>query len=150
MVDLAHINEKGFWNAAEISSAPLVVSHAGVHALCPSTRNLTDKQLDAIGRSGGVVGINFHVGFLRKDGRLEPETPISQIVHHIDYVADRIGIEHVALGSDFDGAIMPQELGDAAGMPKLIDHLRDKGYDTDALRKITHGNWVRVLGQTWR
>ncbi len=150
LVDLAHINEKGFWNAAEISEAPLVVTHAGVHALCPSTRNLTDKQLDAVGETGGVIGINFHVGFLRKDGLLDPETPLSRIVDHVDYVAQRIGIEHVALGSDFDGAIMPLELGDVTGMPKLIALLRDKGYGDEALRKVTHENWLRVLRQTWK
>ncbi len=150
MIDLAHINEKGFWDTARLTAAPLVVTHAGVHALCPSTRNLTDKQLDAVGESGGVIGINFHVGFLRQDGLLKADTPISEIVRHIDYVARRIGIEHVALGSDFDGAIMPQELGDAAGMPKLIKCLRDTGYDNDALRKVTHENWVRVLGKTWK
>jgi membrane dipeptidase len=150
MVDLAHINAKGFWDTVEITAAPLVVTHAGVHALCPSTRNLTDKQLDAVGDSGGVLGINFHVGFLREDGLLKADTPVSQIVRHIDYVAQRIGIEHVALGSDFDGAIMPLELGDAAGMPKLINCLRDKGYDNEALRKVTHENWVRVLGKTWK
>ena len=150
MIDLAHINEKGFWDTAGITAAPLVVTHAGVHALCPSTRNLTDKQLDAVGESGGVLGINFHVGFLREDGLLKAETPIAQIVRHVDYVAQRIGIEHVALGSDFDGAIMPLELGDAAGMPKLINCLRDSGYDNDALRKVTHENWVRVLGETWK
>ena len=149
MIDLAHINEKGFWNTAEISEAPLVATHAGVHALCPSTRNLTDKQLDAIGESGGVIGINFHVGFLREDGLLQPETPVSRIVDHIDYVARRIGIEHVALGSDFDGAIMPSKLGDVAGMPKLIQCLRDRGYNDEALRKVTHENWVRVLRRTW-
>ena len=150
LVDLAHINAKGFWDTAGITAAPLVVTHAGVHALCPSTRNLTDKQLDAVGDSGGVLGINFHVGFLREDGLLKADTPVSQIVRHIDYVAQRIGIEHVALGSDFDGAIMPLELGDAAGMPKLIKCLRDKGYDNEALRKVTHENWVRVLGETWK
>ena len=150
LVDLAHINEKGFWDTAGITAAPLVVTHAGVHALCPSTRNLTDKQLDAIGESGGVLGINFHVGFLRADGLLKADTPIAEIVRHIDYVAQRIGIEHVALGSDFDGAIMPSELGDVAGMPKLIQCLRDKGYDDEALRKVTHENWVRVLRRTWK
>jgi membrane dipeptidase len=150
MIDLAHINEKGFWDTAGTTAAPLVVTHAGVHSLCPSTRNLTDKQLDAVGESGGVIGINFHVGFLREDGFLKAETPISAIVRHIDYVAQRIGIEHVALGSDFDGAIMPLELGDAAGMPKLIKCLRDTGYDNEALRKVTHENWVRVLEQTWK
>ena len=150
LIDLAHINEQGFWDTAGISHAPLVVTHAGAHARCPSTRNLTDKQLDAIKESGGVVGVNFHVGFLREDGRREPDTPLSEIVRHIDYIAGRIGIEHVAFGSDFDGAIMPLDLGDVAGMPKLLSTLRDHGYDEDALRKITHENWIRVLRKTWK
>jgi membrane dipeptidase len=150
MVDLAHINEKGFWDAAGITDAPLVVTHAGVHALCPSTRNLTDRQLDAVGESGGVVGVNFHVGFLRRDGRQDPDTPLAEIVRHIDYIAGRIGIDHVALGSDFDGAVMPRELGDVTGLPKLIDALRDHGYDRENLEKVCFRNWVRVLGNTWK
>ena len=151
LVDLAHINEKGFWDTAAITAAPLVVTHAGAHALCPSTRNLTDKQLDAVGESGGVIGINFHVGFLREDGLLDASsTPVSRIADHIDYVARRIGIEHVALGSDFDGAIMPTELGDVAGMPRLVKCLRDRGYDPPALRKVTHENWIRVLEKSWK
>ncbi len=150
LIDLAHITEQGFWDTAGISHAPLIVTHAGVHALCPSTRNLTDKQLDAIKESDGVVGVNFHVGFLREDGRLEPDTPLSQIVRHIDYIAQRIGIEHVAFGSDFDGAIMPLELADVTGMPKLLNTLRNSGYDNGALRKLTHENWVRVLRKTWK
>ncbi len=150
LIDLAHITEKGFWDTAGISHAPLIATHAGAHALCPSTRNLTDKQLDAIRETDGIVGVNFHVGFLRKDGRLEPDTPLSEIVRHIDYIARRIGIGHVAFGSDFDGAVMPLDLGDVAGMPKLLDSLRDHGYDEDALRKITHENWIRVLRKTWK
>ena len=150
LIDLAHITEQGFWDTAAISHAPLAVTHTAAHALCPSTRNLTDKQLDAIKDSDGVVGVNFHVGFLREDGRREPNTPLSEIVRHIDYIAGRIGIEHVAFGSDFDGAIMPLELGDVAGLPKLLKALRDHGYDEDALRKITHANWLRVLRKTWK
>lgn len=150
MIDLAHINAKGFLDAAEITDAPLVVTHAGVHALCPSTRNLTDEQLDAVGASRGVVGINFHVGFLRRDGLLEPDTPLKEIANHIDYVARRIGIDHVALGSDFDGAVMPRELGDVAAMPKLVNILRDQGFDNESLHKITHANWERVLRETWK
>jgi membrane dipeptidase len=150
VIDLAHINEKGFWDAAEITDAPLVVTHAGVHALCPATRNLTDKQLDAVDESKGVVGINFHVGFLRKDGLLDPDTPLKEIATHINYIAQRNGIEHVALGSDFDGAIMPQELGDVAGMPKLVRILREQGFDDDSLHKIAHENWERVLRETWK
>ena len=150
LIDLAHISEQGFWDTAGISRAPLAVTHTGAHALCSSTRNLTDKQLDAIKASGGVLGVNFHVGFLRQDGRREPNTPLTEIVRHIDYIAQRIGVEHVAFGSDFDGAIMPSDLGDVAGMPKLLHSLRDHGYDEDALRKITHENWIRVLRKTWK
>jgi len=149
-IDLAHITEQGFWDTAALSRTPLVVTHTGAHALCPSTRNLTDKQLDAVKESDGVVGVNFHVGFLRRDGRRDPNTPLSEIVRHIDYIARRIGIEHVAFGSDFDGAIMPLDLGDVSGMPKLLQALRDHGYDDDALRKIAHQNWLRVLRESWK
>ena len=150
MIDLSHINEKGFWDVANLSDAPLVVTHAGAWELCQSTRNLTDKQLDAIGESKGVVGVNFHVAFLRADGRLEPETPLTEIVRHIDYIADRIGIDHVALGSDFDGATMPLELGDVSGIPKLLASLQQHGYDDKSLRKLASENWIRLLGQTWK
>lgn len=150
MLDVSHLNEKGFWDVAKFSDAPLVATHSGVHALCPSTRNLTDKQLDAIGASGGVVGINFHVAFLRPDGRLEETTPLQEIVRHITYVAERIGIDHVALGSDFDGGTMPRELGDVAGLPKLIRALRESGCDEDALGKVASANWLRVFGRTWK
>ena len=149
LLDVSHLNEKGFWDIEKRSKAPLVATHAGAHALCPSTRNLTDRQLDAIGTSAGVVGVNFHVAFLRQDGRLE-DAPITEIVRHIDYIADRIGIGHVALGSDFDGATMPQELGDVAGLPKLLDALRSNGYDDRALEKIAYKNWIRVLSETWK
>ena len=109
-----------------------------------TSRNLTDGQLDAIGETDGVVGINFHVGFLRDDGKPDPDMPLSVLVRHIDYAVDRIGIDHVALGSDFDGAVMSQYLGDVAGLPNLIAELQGAGYDDDALRKITHQNWVQI------
>jgi membrane dipeptidase len=149
LVDLSHLNEKGFWDVARLSNAPLVATHSGAHALCPSTRNLTDAQLDAIGETGGLVGVNFHVGFLRTDGQEDVETPIADIVRHIDHVAGRIGIEHVALGSDFDGATMPRELGDVTGLPRLVTALRARGYGEVDLAKITHQNWLRIFRQTW-
>jgi len=150
MVDLSHLNEQGFWDVARLSDAPLVATHSCVHAICPSPRNLTDKQLDAIGESDGIVGINFYVGFLREDGKHDTDTPLTEIARHIDYIAQRIGIDHVAFGSDFDGATIPDELGDVTGMPKLVEALRERGYDDAALRKIAHENWLRVLRQTWR
>ncbi|HUJ55916.1 MAG TPA: dipeptidase [Gaiellaceae bacterium] len=149
LVDLSHLNEAGFWDVAGLSDAPLVATHSNAHALCPSSRNLTDEQLDAIGASGGVVGVNFAVSFLREDGAAEAATPLSEIVRHARYIADRIGIDHVAFGSDFDGALMPDELGGIAGFPKLLDALGADGFDEDAVAKIAHGNWLRVLGETW-
>jgi membrane dipeptidase len=148
LVDVSHLNEKGFWDVERVSDKPMVATHSGVHALCPSTRNLTDKQLDAIGASGGIVGVNFHVAFLRSDGRLDEKTPIAEIIRHIDYIIKHIGIDHVGFGSDFDGATMPEELGDVAGLPKLIQALRDHGFDDGALEKITHKNWLRVIKDT--
>jgi membrane dipeptidase len=150
LIDLSHLNEKGFWDVARNSRAPLVATHSCAHALCPATRNLTDSQLDAIGESGGLVGINFHVAFLRADGQHDPETPLADIIRHVDYVATRIGVEHVAFGSDFDGATMPRELGDVTGVPKLVATLRNHGYGEVDLAKITHLNWLRVLRQTWK
>jgi membrane dipeptidase len=107
--------------------------------------------LDAIRASGGMVGVNFHVGFLRADGKRDgATTPLTEIVRHIDYMVEHMGIDHVALGSDFDGATMPGDLRDVAGLPKLMDALRSAGYDESARRQIAYGNWLRVLGQTWR
>jgi membrane dipeptidase len=150
LVDCSHLNEAGFWDVARLSNAPLVATHSNAHALCPASRNLTDAQLDAIAASGGIVGVNFAVSFLREDGWNVPDdTPITEIVRHVDYLADRMGIDHVAFGSDFDGTEIPAELGDAAGLPKLLDALRAHGFGDDALAKITHRNWLRVLDATW-
>lgn len=150
MIDLAHINEKGFWDVAGVSDAPLVVSHAGVHAICPSTRNLTDEQIDAIGKSNGLIGIIFEPSNTRSDGQPDLDTPLTEIVRHIDYVVARTGVDHVAFGSDFDGAEMPQELHDVTGLPKLIQALRDRGYDGDSLQRIAYQNWFRVLRDSWK
>ncbi|MDQ2808466.1 MAG: dipeptidase [Chloroflexota bacterium] len=150
LIDLSHLNEQGFWDVAALSAAPLVATHANAHTLCPSTRNLTDRQLDAIRASDGMVGLNFSVCDLRADGYNEADTPLTTLVAHIDYLVARLGIDRVGFGSDFDGTLIPTEMGDVRGLPKLIQALRDHGYDADALRKLAHANWLRVLSQTWR
>lgn len=150
MIDLSHLNESGFWDVARLSQAPLVATHSAAYRLCPSSRNLTDEQLVAIAKSDGIVGINFHKGFLREDGDFKAETSLTEIARHVDYVTETIGIDHVAFGSDFDGAKMPEDLGDAAGLTKLMAVLSAKGYDDQALRKIAHENWLRVLKNTWK
>ncbi|MDF8358022.1 dipeptidase [Ensifer adhaerens] len=149
MLDLSHMNEQGFWDIAALSQAPLVASHSNVHALCPHSRNLTDRQLDAIRDTGGLAGINFGVLFLRADGTRNTDTPLSLLVDHIDYIVERIGIDHVALGSDFDGTAIPAAMRSAADLPLLVDLLRTRGYDDAALAKICHGNWIRVLETSW-
>ncbi len=150
MVDLSHITEQGFWDVAAVSDAPLVATHSNAHAITPLTRNLTDKQLDAIKETDGMVGLNFGVAFLREDGHNDPDTPLTSMVRHIDYLVERVGIDRVGFGSDFDGTSVPAELKDAAGLQKLIAALRSAGYDDAALRKIGHENWLRVLRKTWK
>ena len=150
MLDLSHLNEQGFWDVVELSDAPLVATHSNAHTLCPTTRNLTDKQLDAIKDSEGIVGLNFAVTDLRNDGWNDADTPLDVVVRHIDYLVEHLGINCVGLGTDFDGATIPQEIRDVTGLPKLITALRESGYDDVALRKLAYENWVRVLGKTWK
>lgn len=149
MVDLSHMNEQGFWDIAALSDAPLVASHSNAHVLCQQSRNLTDRQLDAIRDTGGLVGLNFGVGFLREDGRRDPETNLNELVRHADYIAERIGIEHLAFGSDFDGTTIPAALQSAADLQRVIDTFRKHGYDDASIVKIAHGNWIDVLERTW-
>src|SRR5215211_2789116 len=144
LVDVSHLNEQGFWDVAELSDRPLVASHSGAHVLCASPRNLTDVQLRAIGERRGIVGINFHVGFLRADGAENPDTPLALIVEHVAHVAQVAGPECVGLGSDFDGATMPAALGDVTGLPALLDALRGAGFSEAELEGIAWRNWRRV------
>lgn len=149
MVDLSHLNEKGFWEVAKLSTAPLVASHSNAHALCATSRNLTDRQLAAVRESGGLVGLNFACAFLREDGRDDPDTPLETLARHLDHLAERLGIEGVALGSDFDGCTVPAPIADVAGLPRLFDLLRARGWDEPALRRLAHENWLSVLERTW-
>jgi membrane dipeptidase len=150
LVDLSHLNEAGFWDVARIEAGPLVASHSGAHALCAASRNLTDAQIDAIAASGGLAGVVFATPFLRPDFADDPDTPIGLIVEHVRHVADRVGIEHVALGSDFDGATIPAALGDVRGLPKLVAALEDEGFGEEEIAAICWHNWRRVLDAWWR
>lgn len=149
MIDMSHLNEAGFWDVQKLSSAPLVATHSNVHALSNTPRNLTDKQLDAIAESKGVVGLNYAVGFLREDGdQHNPDTPIERMLVHLDYLLNKLGEDGVALGSDFDGCTLPKDIGSAAGNAKLIDAMRQHGYGEDLIEKIAHKNWLSLLERT--
>jgi membrane dipeptidase len=148
--DLAHMNEAGFWDAAALEAGPLVVSHAGCHAICPNSRCLTDAQIDAVGATGGLVGIVYAPAFLRPDGKNEPATtPLDLIVRHARHVADRIGVEHVALGSDFDGTEVPDALGDVTGVPLLLEEFSKHGFTAEEIDAIAWSNWRRTLARCW-
>lgn len=149
MVDLSHMTEKGFWDVYAVSNKPLVATHSNVYALTNSARNLTDDQLKVIRDTDGMVGLNFAVSFLREDGQANLDTPLTRMVDHIDYLVDKLGIDRVGFGSDFDGARIPKEIKDVTGLPKLVAALRKRGYDQKALEKICYKNWLRVLALTW-
>lgn len=150
VIDLSHLNAAGFRDVAELSEAPLVASHSNAFAVCPVSRNLTDDQLDAIAQSGGLVGINFCAAFLRADGLDDLDTPLADVVAHARYLADRMGVEHVAIGSDFDGAGVPRSIGDAAGAARLFEALDEAGFSSDDIERIALSNWLRVFRQTWK
>ena len=149
MIDVSHLNEQGFWDVARITEAPIVATHSCAYALCPVPRNLTDKQLDAIRESDGMVGVNFSVSFLSEEGDADRDT-LEPLVRHIDYLVERLGIDRVGLGSDFDGTRVPAAIGDVTGLTRLIEALRRRGYEEESLNKITNTNWRRVLKRTWR
>jgi membrane dipeptidase len=148
LVDLSHITEKGFWDVARLSRAPLVATHSNAHALCPSPRNLTDRQLAAIRDSQGMVGLNFATCFLRPDGNMIADTQVELMVRQLDYLIEKLGEDHVGFGSDFDGATVPAKIGSAAGLPVLIEALRRGGYSEPLLKKLGTANWLRVLERT--
>jgi membrane dipeptidase len=149
LIDLSHLNERGFWDVAELSTAPLVATHSNAHAVSPHSRNLTDRQLAAIRQTGGLVGVNFATAFLRPDGRHDKNTPIDLIVRHVDHLLEHLGEDGVGLGSDFDGAVIPAELGDAAGLQILVQALHKHGFGKPLIEKLCFRNWLRVLGRTW-
>ena len=150
MLDVSHMTEAGFWDLAGLTDAPIVATHSNVHAICPNARNLTDKQLDAIAESDGMVGLNFATAFLRADGQMVAEAPLSLMMAHLDHLIGRLGEDRVGLGSDFDGAVVPEAIGDIAGLPVLRQAMADHGYGAELIEKICWRNWIRVLDKTWR
>ncbi|GAB5511732.1 MAG: dipeptidase [Hyphomicrobiales bacterium] len=150
LIDLSHLNEAGFWDVARRSDAPLVATHSNAHALCPHSRNLTDRQLDAIAESDGMVGLNYAAALLRADGQMRSDIPLSTMLEHLDHLIGRLGEDRVGLGSDFDGAVVPAPIGDVAGLPALVDAMYAHGYGETLVTKICRGNWMRVLDKTWK
>ena len=136
-------------DVAAISDAPLVATHSNAHAVTPSTRNLTDRQLRQIADSGGIVGLNYATVFLDPNGRQRPFAGWDPVLRHVDHLLSILGEDHLGLGSDFDGATVPADIGDVAGNPRLLDALRGHGFGEELVEKIAWKNWLSVLSRTW-
>lgn len=147
-VDLSHLNEKGFRDVAGLSDAPLVATHSNVHAICASSRNLTEWQLGAIRDSKGMVGLNFATLFLNPKGPTANGADLDMMVRHVDALLEALGEDGVGLGSDFDGAPIPSEIGDVSGLPRLIEAFEKRGYGQELIEKIGWKNWVNLLERT--
>ena len=149
MIDLSHLNERGFDDVARISTKPLVATHSNAHAVTPSSRNLTDRQLAIIKESKGMVGLNFATCFLSTDGRQVPDIGWEPMIRHLDHLITHLGEDHVGFGSDFDGATVPSVMADVTGLPAFQDALTAHGYNQALMQKLCSENWLNVLRRTW-
>jgi membrane dipeptidase len=171
LVDVSHVSEATFADAVAASSRPVVASHSSARALADHPRNLTDDQLRAVARNGGVVAVNFYAAFLdaryfaAKDS-LEralgdaarprvhalPRPSLSVLIDHIDHIARVAGKDHVGLGSDFDGVggLLPEGMEDVTRLPRIVQALLDRGWSDDDVRKFLGGNLLRVMEASLR
>jgi len=143
IVDVSHLSPAAFWDVLSSTRGPIVATHSDAWAIRPHYRNLTDEQLRALAARGGVVGINFYPEFLGA-------ATLEQVVKHIDHMVRVMGIDHVALGSDFDGIDkVPRGLEDVSRLPNLTRALLAAGYTPEQVRKILGGNALRVFRNVW-
>tara|TARA_B100001123_G_C15233081_1_gene995972 strand:- start:433 stop:1488 length:1056 start_codon:yes stop_codon:yes gene_type:complete len=145
LIDLSHLNERGFWDVANLSSRPLIATHSNSHEFCEHSRNLTNYQLKAIKESKGIVGINFATAFLRPDGRMISDTSLDLILKHADHLIEHLGEEGVAIGSDFDGAVVPDKIKDLSGINLLKQRMYESNYGKEIIEKIFFKNWINFL-----
>ena len=144
VVDVSHLSEKSFWDVLEATCGPVVATHSNAAGLTPHVRNLTDEQLRALARRGGVVGVNYYPAFTGGP-------TLNHVLAHIDYLVKIVGADHVALGSDFDGFTQTVDgLEDVSRLPNLTAGLLARGYSRDDIKKVLGGNALRVFREVWR
>ena len=146
MVDLSHAAEKSFYDALDISQTPIVCSHSNCRALCDHPRNLTDDQLRALAQRGGLCHITLYGGFLRASG----EATVMDALNHLEHAIELMGIDHVGLGTDFDGDGGVRGLADASELINFTLHLMRRKYSERDIERIWGGNWIRLMGQVQR
>jgi len=155
MVDISHVADKTFWDALEVSRAPLLASHSSCRALSGHPRNMTDDMIKALGAKGGVIMINYATTFLSNElyeatqnnvpAAERPRVSWEKIVDHIDHAVKLVGAAHVGLGSDFDGTTVPDGMDDVSKLPKITAALRQKGYAEQDVRNILGENILRLM-----
>lgn len=144
VVDVSHLSEKSFWDVLKATRGPVVATHSNAFGLTNHVRNLTDEQLRALARRRGVVGVNFYPAFTGG-------ATVDHVLAHIDYLVKVMGVNHIALGSDFDGFTQNVAgLEDVSRLPNLTAGLLARGYSRDAVKKILGGNALRVFKQVWK
>jgi membrane dipeptidase len=147
LIDIAHTGIKTIWDILATTKNPIIDTHAGVRALNNNSRNLNDAQIDSIANRGGVIGVVFYPSFLSPKGKATIDT----VIRHIDYIKNRVGIDYVALGSDWDGIeSTPVGLEDVSKLPNLTAALLRHGYSIPDVMKILGGNYLRVFKQVCR
>ena len=150
LIDVSHVSDDTFYDVLECSTSPVVATHSCCRALADHPRNMTDDMIMALAAKGGVIQINFYPVFLQDDYELESQSSVipsyTRIADHIDHVVELVGIDHVGIGSDFDGIeVAPDGLEDVSKMPVLFDELRRRGYSEAELNKLASGNFFNVL-----
>jgi membrane dipeptidase len=147
IVDISHVADKTFRDVIEVSKAPPFASHSSCRALADVPRNMTDEMITALAKKGGVIQINFNCGFLSvKPANEKPSATLADAVNHIDHAVKLAGIDHVGIGSDFDGVpCTPTGLDDVSKFPNLTRALLEKGYRADDIKKIYGGNTLRLM-----
>jgi membrane dipeptidase len=142
ILDVSHLSKATFWGVLEASRAPIIASHSGISAVRQHDRNLDDDQIRALARAGGAVQVAFARNFLWEPARL---ATVASIVHHIDHIVRLVGVDHVGIGSDFDGTDVPEDLADASGLPRIAQELTGRGYGKSDIERILGGNTMRIL-----
>jgi membrane dipeptidase len=144
LVDVSHVSPETLTDVLAVSDGPVIASHSSARVLNDHDRNLTDNQLRAVAASGGVINVNFYPKFL--DARHPEPVPLSRVIEHIEHIARVAGVDHVGLGSDFDGiSAVPVGLDDVAKMPSIAGALLDRGWSAVEIAKILGLNMLRLL-----
>ena len=144
IIDVSHLSDKGFWDCINTSTKPIVASHSNARGVCNHVRNLTDDMIIALNKNGGVMGMNYCAAFLADDEE-EGKNTVKKTVEHIKYIKNLVGVDVIALGSDFDGIDPNIELSNASMMEKMITALKEEGFTEVEINKITHENILRVI-----